>query len=303
MGQSTYLDNRWVFFAIQNSVELYRLVAVQYIGMLCISSTHTHTHIYIYMYKVWGKKLADMRLLHFKAMGPAVTGCLLSDQWANGCCRSPPCCCTCRCLDAIRVAVRILAGKVLTSEDFAITYPKGRLWFQLRWFVHISFVCLSKTEECMNGVREISRTGQKWYKRQFLRIRVCSRMSLGLEYTVKNYKDRPVMTQWKRKPGALLLKWINVSTAWISDSVHYNVWNKLTYAFPNFNVCTIEVWEWTINFTSCFTYTRLLILKSLGCSYHHLHPWCSSFFSGLHIFTLLKLGVGACLRFLNCCCM
>ena len=29
--------------------------------------------------------------------------------------------------------------------------------------------------------------------------------------------------------------------AWISDYIHYNVWEEITYPFPNFNGCTVEV--------------------------------------------------------------
>ena len=31
--------------------------------------------------------------------------------------------------------------------------------------------------------------------------------------------------------------------AWISNYMRYKVWDKITYPFPNFNCCTIEVWE------------------------------------------------------------
>ena len=35
---------------------------------------------------------------------------------------------------------------------------------------------------------------------------------------------------------------------WISNYVHYKVWDETTYAFPNFNGCTVEVWECISNF-------------------------------------------------------
>ena len=41
--------------------------------------------------------------------------------------------------------------------------------------------------------------------------------------------------------------------AWISDYIHYKVWDEITYSFPNFNSCTVEVWEWISNFTPHFT--------------------------------------------------
>ena len=35
--------------------------------------------------------------------------------------------------------------------------------------------------------------------------------------------------------------------AWISNYIHYNVWDEITSPFPNFNGCTVEVWEWISN--------------------------------------------------------
>ena len=36
--------------------------------------------------------------------------------------------------------------------------------------------------------------------------------------------------------------------AWRSYYIHHKVWNETTYPFPNFNGCTVEVWEWISNF-------------------------------------------------------
>ena len=40
--------------------------------------------------------------------------------------------------------------------------------------------------------------------------------------------------------------------AWISNSIHYKVWNKTISPFPNFNGAAIEVWGWISNFISHF---------------------------------------------------
>ena len=37
--------------------------------------------------------------------------------------------------------------------------------------------------------------------------------------------------------------------AWISNHKHIKAWDEITYPFPNFNGCTVEVWEWICNFT------------------------------------------------------
>ena len=36
-------------------------------------------------------------------------------------------------------------------------------------------------------------------------------------------------------PGTLSQTWINFNLAWISNYIHYKVWDEITYPFPNFN--------------------------------------------------------------------
>ena len=50
--------------------------------------------------------------------------------------------------------------------------------------------------------------------------------------------------------GAPILTRLAVIPAWTSNYIHhdYKVWGEITYPFPNFNGCTIEVWEWINNF-------------------------------------------------------
>ena len=60
-------------------------------------------------------------------------------------------------------------------------------------------------------------------------------------------------------PGALLLTWINFSPSMISNCIYHNVWDEITYPFPNFNGCTIEVLEWINNFISRWLGMWLLI--------------------------------------------
>ena len=40
--------------------------------------------------------------------------------------------------------------------------------------------------------------------------------------------------------------------AWISNHIPSKVWDEITYLFPNFNGCTIEVWERICNFIPHF---------------------------------------------------
>ena len=40
--------------------------------------------------------------------------------------------------------------------------------------------------------------------------------------------------------------------AWLSNHMPRNVWDEITYQFPNFNGATIDVWEWISNFIPHF---------------------------------------------------
>ena len=55
---------------------------------------------------------------------------------------------------------------------------------------------------------------------------------------------------------------------WISNHIHYKAWQEITYPFPDFNGCAVEVWEWIINFiwyfTGCaITYPRFVLVKGV----------------------------------------
>ena len=39
---------------------------------------------------------------------------------------------------------------------------------------------------------------------------------------------------------------------WMYHNSHYKVWHNITYPSPNFNGCTVEVWEWISDFTPHF---------------------------------------------------
>ena len=40
--------------------------------------------------------------------------------------------------------------------------------------------------------------------------------------------------------------------AWISNHIHYKLWDEITYPFSNFNGCTVDVWELINNFIPQF---------------------------------------------------
>ena len=40
--------------------------------------------------------------------------------------------------------------------------------------------------------------------------------------------------------------------AWINNHIPSNMWDEITFPFPNCNGCTFEVWEWISNFIPHF---------------------------------------------------
>ena len=50
-----------------------------------------------------------------------------------------------------------------------------------------------------------------------------------------------------------VLTYLALIPAWISNYIHNNVWDEMTYPFWNFYDCTVEVWEWISNFIPHFT--------------------------------------------------
>ena len=52
--------------------------------------------------------------------------------------------------------------------------------------------------------------------------------------------------------GTLLFTWIDFIPAWMNYYIHQNVWDEITYPFPNFNGFTVEVWQWISNFIPRF---------------------------------------------------
>ena len=59
----------------------------------------------------------------------------------------------------------------------------------------------------------------------------------------------------------------------MSDYIHFKVWDEITFPFPNFNGCAVEVWEWISNITrplyrACDYLSMLgLLLWNAYCAY------------------------------------
>ena len=57
---------------------------------------------------------------------------------------------------------------------------------------------------------------------------------------------------WNEYWNPFYLHEITSIPTWISNPMLNKVWGEITYPFPNFNGCNIEVWEWINNFTPYF---------------------------------------------------
>ena len=67
------------------------------------------------------------------------------------------------------------------------------------------------------------------------------------------FKLGDIMFLFTRPHGPFCLQ-ISISIpAWMSKYTHYKVWDEITYQFPNFIGCNIEVWGWISNLIQHFT--------------------------------------------------
>ena len=66
----------------------------------------------------------------------------------------------------------------------------------------------------------------------------------------------------------LLLTWINFDPEWISNYIHYNVWDEITYPFLNFNGQTIDVRNGQV--ISSTLYQACDYLSMLGLKLNHV---------------------------------
>ena len=81
-------------------------------------------------------------------------------------------------------------------------------------------------------------------------------------FTLLVLRDHKYFVKWVPYSGCVGVRFTLI-TAWISNYIHYKVWDKIMYPFPNFNDATLEVWEWIINFILPFTRHCLLMLYVL----------------------------------------
>ena len=51
---------------------------------------------------------------------------------------------------------------------------------------------------------------------------------------------KPFLISSENNLGPLLLTWFNLIPTWISNYIHYKVWDEITYPMPNFNDVTVQ---------------------------------------------------------------
>ena len=81
-----------------------------------------------------------------------------------------------------------------------------------------------------------------------------------------------------RYAHGLLCYGLTLIPARICNHNHYRVWDVITYPFPNFNGCTVEVWDWISNFVR-------KMRKVLSCD----NDICISLNIRTHAFSLCRL--------------
>ena len=68
-------------------------------------------------------------------------------------------------------------------------------------------------------------------------------------------KAKEMVVRTERSSSKCTVKWLidaqgpfynhglTLTPVWISNHMSSEVWDEITYSFPNFNGCTIEIWE------------------------------------------------------------
>ena len=63
---------------------------------------------------------------------------------------------------------------------------------------------------------------------------------------------------------------LTLTSVWLSSHMPSEVWDEITYPFPNFNGGTFEVWEWISNFLPHFTGHVIIYPCWMYFSYQYL---------------------------------
>ena len=77
-------------------------------------------------------------------------------------------------------------------------------------------------------------------------------------WEICRFRDGHIQSRIQEGQGLILMIWVpfylfglTLIPAWYKY-ISSKVWVEITFPFPNFNGCTIEVWEWISNFIPHF---------------------------------------------------
>ena len=121
-------------------------------------------------------------------------------------------------------------------------------------------------------------TRPQWVKSQCVAMHVCNGICVNIQYKMYEYKDNLYGPFLKTNMDKTLIP------TWISNHILSKVCGETTYPFPNFNSCTVEVWEhhWSLGMDDQFNpilyngynYLSMLVKGAQGLSISHcLMDW------------------------------
>ena len=125
------------------------------------------------------------------------------------------------------------------TQTQAMTIPQGQNWPRVKMHLKVSSAKWRSSWLCLNVLTLL--VLQPKY----------SGMTSAILLTIVAPNTSPPFYQHE-------LTWI---PAWISNYIHYKVWDEITYPFSNVNGCTIEVWKWRSNFVPHFNQRSLEMNK------------------------------------------
>ena len=129
-------------------------------------------------------------------------------------------------------------------------------WSEIQWFFHDFFIFTNFKNLSWNSMIfpwSWNRSEFQWFFKScgnpesyMLHI-----IKHSLTFVVQCLESRTIQATKGFDPGHLNLMGTLLLT-WISNHRPNKMWDEIPYPFPNFNDCTVEVWEWISNFIPHF---------------------------------------------------
>ena len=132
----------------------------------------------------------------------------------------------------------------------------------MKWECHSGYLFVSgHARSCLKLKPGEMLSPQIWFCRCPIILKFCTEHGNVIAQLCEKFQfnlmtEIDIMNKWDFITFEIDMRfsWISYITtapdtipAWMSNYIHYKVWVEITYAFPNFNGCTVEVWEWISN--------------------------------------------------------